>query len=73
MRTLLAGEAEGVCSGGGGGVVGSAGEIEAGDSSGVVEEVGDGDSCARRAEAKNTNRIATFVLIVISRIRDISY
>ena len=45
MRMLLAGEAEGVCSGGGGGVTDSAGEIDiAGGSSAVEEGVGDGDS-----------------------------
>jgi len=45
MRTLLAGEAEGVCSGGGGGVTDSAGEIDiAGGSSAVEEGVGDGGS-----------------------------
>ena len=45
MRTLLAGEGEGVCSDAGGGVRDSAGEIDIeGGSSGVEEEVGDGDS-----------------------------
>jgi hypothetical protein len=45
MRTLLAGEAEGAYSGGGGGVRDSAGETDiAGDSSAVEEGVGDGDS-----------------------------
>ena len=45
MRTLLAGDAEGVCSGTGGDVIDSAGEIEAGeDSSDIGEGVGDGDS-----------------------------
>jgi len=39
------GEAEGVCSGAGGGVTDSAGEIDmAGDSSAVEKGVGDGDS-----------------------------
>ena len=47
MRTLLAGDPEGVCSGKGGGVMDSAGEIEAGeDSSGIGEGVGDGGARA---------------------------
>ena len=61
MRTLLAGDAEGVCSGTGGGVTGSAGEKEAGgDSSGIGGGggVGDADSCAIAAETHTTtNRI----------------
>ena len=46
MRTLLAGDAEGVCSGTGGGVIDSAGELEAGEDSSddIGERVGDGDS-----------------------------
>jgi hypothetical protein len=45
MRTLLAGDAEDVCSCTDGGVIDSVGEIEAGeDSSGIGEGVGDGDS-----------------------------
>ena len=48
MRTLLAGEAEGVCSGAGGGVIDSAGEIDkAGDSSGIADGVGVGGSWAK--------------------------
>ena len=44
-RTLLAGEAEGVCSGPGRGVIDSAGEIDkSGDSSGIADGVGVGDS-----------------------------
>ena len=67
MRTLLAGDAEGVCSGTGGGVIDSAGEIEAGeDSSGIGEGVGDGDSCAKTAEAKNVIRIAVLAFAVMS-------
>ena len=47
MRTLLAGEGEGVCSGVGEGGVDCSGEIEGeGDSPGVCEGVGAGDSCA---------------------------
>jgi hypothetical protein len=62
---FLAGDAEGVCSGVGEGVIGSAG-IEAGDSSVVADGVGDGYSCARPTDAKNTKRIATFVFVVMS-------
>lgn len=47
MRTLLAGEGEGVCSGVGEGTIDCSGEIEGeGDSAGVGEGVGVGDSCA---------------------------
>jgi hypothetical protein len=54
MRTLLAGEAEGVCSGVGEGAIDCSGEIEGkGDSPGVGEGVGVGDSCAA-AIAKET-------------------
>src|SRR5438874_1905699 len=46
-RTLLAGEAAGVCTGAGGAVMVSSGDIKrAGDSSGVAEAIGFGDSCA---------------------------
>jgi hypothetical protein len=46
-RTLLGGEAEGVCAGAGEAVLDSSGEIErAGDSSDVTEAIGLGDSCA---------------------------
>jgi len=45
MRTFLAGEADGVCSGEGGGVTDSAGEIEkTGDSSMIADGDGIGDS-----------------------------
>ena len=48
MRTLLAGEGDGVCSGAGGGVVDSAGEIDkAEDSSGIADGVGVGDPWAK--------------------------
>jgi hypothetical protein len=64
---LLAGEAEGVCSGGGGGVTDSAGEIDiAGGSSAVEEGVGDGDSWAKTAIAKSAVKIVALVLIVMS-------
>ena len=47
IRTLLAGEGEGVCSGVGEGGTGCSGEIEGeADSPGVDEGVGVGDSCA---------------------------
>src|SRR5947207_13892025 len=46
-RTLLAGEADGVCTGAGGAVMDSSGEIDrAGDSSGVADAIGLGDFCA---------------------------
>ena len=45
MRTFLAGEAEGVCTGVGGGVTNSAGEIDkTGGSAVVVDGVGVGES-----------------------------
>ena len=47
MRALLAGEAEGVCSGAGGRATDSSGDMTGErDSPGVVEGVGVGDSCA---------------------------
>ena len=68
MRTLLAGEGEGVCSDAGGGVRDSIGVGDKeGDSSGVAEGVGVWDSCARAAEAKNTVRIAVLTCVVMSR------
>ena len=67
MRTLLAGDAEGVCSCTDGGVIDSVGEIEAGeDSSDIGEGVGDGDSLAKTAEAKNVIRIAVLAFAVMS-------
>src|SRR6476661_601279 len=67
MRTLRADEAEGVCSGMGGGVVDSSDEIEsAGDSSGAAEGGGVGDSCAAATEAKIANRSAKRTLVVMS-------
>jgi len=69
-RTLLAGEADGVCTAAGGAVKDCSGEIEtAGDSSGVTEAVGLGDSCAAATEAKRaaTNAMLT-VLIMSSEI-----
>ena len=67
MRTLRAGELEGVSSGAGGGVVDSFGEIErAGDSSGGAEGVGVGDSCAAPTETKIAVRSAKLTLVVMS-------
>ena len=55
IRTLLAGEGEGVCSGVGEGSTDCSGEIEGeGDSPGVGEEVGVGDSCAAVIAIKAT-------------------
>ena len=67
MRTFLAGEADGACSGEGGGVTDSAGEIEkTGDSSMIADGVGVGDSCAKAIDARNVVRIVVFVFIVMS-------
>src|SRR5438309_8870363 len=67
MRTVLAGEAEGVCSGAGVGVTDSSGEINGvGDSSGVAEEAGTGDCCAAATEAKMATRNAKMTLVVMS-------
>ena len=68
MRTFRAGEADGVCSGAGGAVTDCSGKIEeAGDSSGIAEGVGVGDSCAKTVEAKNAIRIAVLIFVVMSR------
>ena len=57
MRTLLAGEGEGVCSGAGESGTDSSGETEGeGNSSGVDERVGVGDSCAAAIAAKTTQK-----------------
>jgi hypothetical protein len=53
MRTLLAGDGEGICSGVGEGGTNCSGEIE-GDSPGVGEGVGVGDSCAAVIATKAT-------------------
>jgi hypothetical protein len=66
MRTFRSGGTEGVCSGAGGGVVDSSGEIKGeGDSSGIVEEVGVGDSCAATVEAKIVIRTPKLILIAM--------
>src|SRR6266446_1917719 len=67
IRTLLAGEAEGVCGGTGAGVRGSSGEIEGErDSSTVGEGIGVGDSCAKAADAQMAIRNAKLTLVVMS-------
>jgi len=56
MRTLLAEEGDGVCSGVGEGGTDSSGEIDAdGDAPSVGEGVGLGDSCAVAIAAKATH------------------
>ena len=55
IRTLLAGEGEGVCSGLGEGDADCSGEIDGeGDSPGRGEGVGGGDSCAAAVATKAT-------------------
>ena len=67
MRTVLAGEAEGVCSGAGVVVTDSCGEIRGkGDSPGIAEEVGVGDSCAVATEAKVATRNAKLIFLLMS-------
>ena len=58
MRTLLADEGEGVCSGVGEGAIGCSGEISGeGDSPDVGEGVGVGDSCAVAIATRATQEI----------------
>jgi hypothetical protein len=67
MRALLAGEGEGVCSGVGEGGTDCSVEIDgAGDSPGVGEDVGVGDSCASAKEDKMAIANARLVLVVMS-------
>src|SRR5437762_11765925 len=67
MRTVLAGEAEGVCSGAGRVVTDSSGEIRGeGDSPGFAEAVGVGDSCAATTETKVATRNAKLIFLVMS-------
>jgi hypothetical protein len=67
IRTLFAGEGEGVCSGGGEGDTDCSGEIDGeGDSPGVGEEVGVGDSCPNATEDKPTIRSVRMALVVMS-------
>ena len=69
MRAVLPGKAEGVCSGAGGGVADSSGEIKGeGDSAGIAEEVGVGDSCAAATEAKMATRNAKLILVISSEV-----
>jgi len=73
IRTLLAGEGEGVCSGVGEGNIDCSGEIEGeGDSSGVGEGVGVGDSCAAVIATKATQESKVRMLKRRSSIRDLS-
>ena len=73
IRTLLAGEGEGVCSGLGQGGTDCSGEIEGeGDSPGVGEEVGVGDSCAAAIATKATQDSKGRMLKRRSAIRDLS-
>jgi hypothetical protein len=65
MRTLLAGEGEGICSGVGEGGTDCSGEIESdGDSPGVGEGVG--DSCASAKEDRIAIAKARLALVVMS-------
>ena len=73
MRTLLAGEGEGVCSGVGEGGTDCSGEIEGdGDSPGVGEGVGVGDSCAAAIATKATQKTKVRIWKGRSAIRDLS-
>ena len=66
IRTLLAGEGDGVCSGVGEGGTDCSGEIDgAGDSPGVGEDVGVGDSCASAKEDKMAIANARLALVVM--------
>ena len=67
IRTLLAGEGEGVCSWVGEGGTDCCGEIgKEGDSPGVGEGVGVGDSCANAKEDKIAIANARLALVVMS-------
>jgi hypothetical protein len=75
IRTLLAGEGEGVCSGVGEGDVDGSGEIEGegeGDCPGVGEEVGVDDSCAAAIATKATQESKVRMLKRRPAIRDLS-
>jgi len=73
MRTLLAGEGEGVCSGVGEGGTDCSGEIAGkGDPPGVGEEVGLGDSCAAAVTTKATQESKMRMLKRRPAIRDLS-
>jgi hypothetical protein len=67
MRMLLAGEGEAFCSGVGEGGADCSGEFEVeGDSVGVGEGVGVGDSCANAKEDKMMIATARLALVVMS-------
>ena len=67
MRTLLAEEGDGVCSGVGEGGTDCSGEIDGeGDSPGVGVGVGLGDSCASAKEDKMAIANARLALVVMS-------
>ena len=73
IRTLLAGEGEGVCSGLGQGGTDCSGEIDGeGDSPGVGEGIGVGDSCAAVIATKATQDSKGRMLKRRSAIRDLS-
>ena len=73
IRTLLAGEGEGVCSGVGEGMVDCSGEIEGEEDSSVVAEgIGVGDSCAAAIATKATNESKVRMVKLRSAIRDLS-
>jgi hypothetical protein len=73
IRTLLAGEGEGVCSGVGEGGTDCSGEIDGeGDSPGVGEGLGVGDSCAAVIATKATQESKVRMLKRRSGIRNLS-
>ena len=73
IRTLLAGEGEGVCSGVGEGGTDCSGEIEGErDSPGVGEGVGVGDSCAAAIATKATQETKVTIWKRRPAIRDLS-
>src|SRR4029077_16233912 len=73
MRTLLAGEGEGVCSGVGEGGTDCSGEIEGeGDSPGVGEGFGVDDSCAAAVGKKATQESKVRMLKRLAAIRDLN-
>jgi len=73
MRTLLAGEGDGVCSGVGEGGTDCSGELEGeGDSAGVAEGVGVVDSCAAAIATKATQETKGTISNRRCAIRDLS-
>lgn len=73
IRTLLAGEGEGVCSGVGEGGTDCSGEIDGeGDSPGVGEGVGVGDSCAAAIATKMAQESKVTLWKRRSAIRNLS-